>query len=262
MPCPRCGLPNPPGAPACARCGLPLPLPPPPPALPPPAPYPGPPHQGAPYPGPGAPPPVGAPPPHPQPPLGPYAGRPYATPPAPPRWPAPRPQRTGQGKDTPARDRPSWDGAGTYLALPLGLGALAALGYAAWALTARRGIFAEISADPTSVTSVDATGSDRLDIVLLIGCSVLAAAALVGWLVVRLRQRSTGPLDLIGFLLAGLGVVAVAVGCLLFAGPGGDPDRAVAGYWALGGGFGLVGLGLLCGIGATYAKTAPPSGTS
>lgn len=283
MPCPRCGLPNPPGAPACVRCGLglpppppppvpppppppPLPPPPPPPPVPPPAgprprsPYPGPLPPGAPYPGPGAPPP------RPQPPAGPYAGRPYGTPPPapppPPRWPAARPEDSpGEGKDAPTTDPARWDRASSALALLLGLGGLAALGYAAWALTARRGIFAQISADPTSVSPVAAGDSDGLDVILLICCGVLAAAALVGWLVVRARERRAGTLDVVGFVLAGVGVVAVGVGCLLFAGLGGDPRRAVAGYWALGGGFGLVGLGLLCGIAATYARTAARSGT-
>ena len=275
MPCSRCGLPNPPGAPACVRCALPLPPPPPPPVPPPPPPpvpppgapprppYSGPPHRGAPYPGPGGPPPrAGAPPPPPQPPAGPYARPPYGVPPAAPVWPARPPEETvGQRQDPSTTDGARSDRTSRYLGPLLGLGGLAALGYAAWALTTRRGIFAQISADPTSVSPVEAADSDGLDIILLIGCGVLATAALVGWLVVRGRQRNAGTLDLVGFVLAGLGVVAVAVGCLLFAGLGGNPDRAVAGYWALGGGFGLIGIGLLCGIAATYAKTAARSGS-
>ena len=241
MPCPRCGMPNPLGAPACGRCGLPLPPPPPPAPTQPPWPYPGGPPAG----------PPGQPP---DPPAGPYAGNPpvgapYARPPAAPHWPAPRPEDTiGQGKAT-STDRLNW-----YLRVLLGLGAVGALGYAAWALTVRRGIFAEIAADQASVSAADAADSDRLDAILLIGCGVLAAAALVLWLLVRARQRRVRALDVVGFVVVGLGVALVVAGSVAFATLGGEASRAVTGYWAVGSGFALVGLGLLCGVAATYER--------
>ncbi|MGH3503941.1 MAG: hypothetical protein ACRDQA_24055, partial [Nocardioidaceae bacterium] len=64
--------------------------------------------------------------------------------------------------------------------IALGIAALLSLGYAAWAFTARRSIFADF-ADGKTVSSSDAKSSDNMDTIFLIVAGVVALLALAFW---------------------------------------------------------------------------------
>jgi hypothetical protein len=135
----------------------------------------------------------------------------------------------------------------------LAVGALLGLGYAAWAFTARRGIFADF-ADGVSVTADDARTSDRIDTVFLIVAGLVAAAALVVWVIRVVGARTSGALDLAGLAVAGVGVIVVVVGLFLSSGvsDGGSTveqgENGVTATLVTGSGFALVAIGLLLGL--------------
>jgi hypothetical protein len=146
------------------------------------------------------------------------------------------------------------DSLGVVSMILLAVGALLGLGYAVWAFTARRGIFADF-ADGISVTTDDARTSDRIDTVFLIVAGLVAAAALILW-VVRLAEGRTraGVLDLAGLAVAGVGVVVVVVGLFLSSGvsdSGSTVEQGENGVTATvvtGSGFALLAIGLLLGL--------------
>ncbi|MBA3310404.1 MAG: hypothetical protein H0U28_10170 [Nocardioidaceae bacterium] len=136
----------------------------------------------------------------------------------------------------------------------LTLGALLSLGYAGWAFTARRGIFADF-ADGNAVSVDDAESSDTIDTFFLIAAGVVALLALVLWIVRKAgKQTSGGALDLTGLALAAVGVVTVAVGLFLASGvPDADGqaaqgDKGVLAALVTGAGFAVLAIGLLVGI--------------
>lgn len=162
----------------------------------------------------------------------------------------------------------------------LQLGALALLVYAVYAVVARRGIFAEISNAPGSVSAVAAEGSDTTNLMLFLIAGVLAVAAVgcFGWWVVRgLRVQQFGtvrsasesagqtgsvgaggpdqedgePLGLasaallgLGWIVAaGAGILAVLVAFALHL--GGDAGTIATGYIVLGVGSLLIAIAMM-----------------
>lgn len=274
MQCPRCGLQNPPGISACQRCGLPVYLPP----------------AGEPAPSTGTPP---TPPPagaggygpgygqagYGQPPAGSagYGQPPYAQQPAPypsygqppgyqprPTQPAPGPWVTGAttsyadtavwptGSDAAAdAERPGGSRLARFLLL---IAALACLGYAIWAMTARRAIFADF-VDGVPVALDRARTSDRLDTVFLVIAGALAVVALAWWLVQIIAGKAgTGGLVVFGFVVAGLGMVTVVVGLVMSGLVSNDGSRVDDGRQAVtativtGCGFLVLAVALLIGV--------------
>ncbi len=282
MQCPRCGLQNPPGISACQQCGLAVPPAPPPPAtdVPPSTPPSGDsaatggttPQEAAPgygQPGYGQPgygqPGYGQPPaaqPYPQ------QYPQYGQPPAPSSYPTPYGTTSSSpyssGPVTPYGATATWPmdttstestggGAGLARVLLL-LAALASLGYAAWAMTARRGIFADF-ADNKAVSLDHARSSDRTDTILLVIAGALAVIALALWLIRLLGGKSRGGgLTLLGFVVCGLGMVCVVVGLVMsgMVGDGGsrvdEGKKAVTSTIVTGGGFIALALGLVIGL--------------
>lgn len=284
MQCPRCGLQNQPDITACARCGLPVPQGPPPQpgsgaapggastgstaaAAPPPAPpasggygspaYGPPAAYGAPPAAPGYAAPTAPYPPSPgsqQPPpsygapYGTLAGSPYATGPvapyaAPPMYAGAAPSGTADSRDRTAG----------LVRLVLLLGALTSVGYAIWALTARRGIFADF-ADNRSVSLDDAKTSDRLDTIFLVVAAAIAVIALALWVVRLMSGRArSGALTLVGFVISALGLVCVVVGLVMsgLVGDGGnritEGEDAMTATIVTGSGFIALAIGLLIG---------------
>ena len=267
MQCPRCGLQNQPDITACARCGLPvLQGPPPGPAAPGgpagygPAPYgpppgygpaPTPPSYGAPptaqqYPGsdptvPAAPTPYTSA-------YGTSAGSPYSTGPISPYGATTLLPVMAADSGTDGRDRTAG-----LARLVLLLGVLSCAGYAIWALTARRGIFADF-ADNRPVTLDDAKTSDRLDTVFLIVAGAIAVLALALWLVRLLSGRArSGGLTLAGFVVSAVGLVGVVVGLVMSGLVGNGGSRVDEGQDAMtaaivtGSGFTALALGLAIG---------------
>ncbi len=133
------------------------------------------------------------------------------------------------------------------------IGALLSLGYAAWAFTARRGIFQDF-ADGTLVTADDAKSSDTLDTVFLLVAGVVAVIGLL-WLTKELLSRAVGKWvpKFAGLMVGVLGSVAVVMGLSLASNvpdPGSQAeqgDRGVTATVIVGGGFVLVAVGLLVG---------------
>ncbi|MGI8699782.1 MAG: hypothetical protein ACR2JU_00960 [Nocardioidaceae bacterium] len=282
MQCPRCGLQNLPDITACARCGLAV-------WQGPPSPPPGDARTGSPSvsgPAPSAPAPSGygaggypagtgygtaagstssgqgaapqqypstgqspsAPPPPYSAPYGTGAGSPYSTGPV-------APYGVTAVLPTVPRDRAddSGDGTGALSRLVLLVGVLACLGYAIWALTARRGIFADF-ADNRSVSLDDARSSDRLDTVFLVVAAAIAVIALALWLIRLLNGRArSGAPTVAGFVISALGLACVVVGLVLSGLVGGDGSRtdegrqAAAAAIVTGCGFIALALGLLIG---------------
>jgi hypothetical protein len=136
----------------------------------------------------------------------------------------------------------------------LGVGALLGLAYAVWAFTARRGVFADF-ADGINVTTDDARTSDRIDTIFLIVAGLVAAAALIVWVIrlVGTRERG-GALDLVGLAIAGVGVIVVVVGLFLSGGvsEGGSTveqgEKGVTATVVTGSGFALLAIGFLLGL--------------
>ncbi len=143
------------------------------------------------------------------------------------------------------------------------VGALLSLGYAAWAFTARRGIFKDF-ADGNLVTTDDAQSNDNLDTTFLLIAGIVAVIALLVLTRELLnRAAGTGRAKLIGLIVGVVGAVIVSIGLLLansVANPGSQVEQGAKGVTAtlvIGGGFVLMALGLLIGavgIAGTHRK--------
>jgi cbb3-type cytochrome oxidase subunit 3 len=149
------------------------------------------------------------------------------------------------------------------------IAALLSLGYAAWAWTARRGIFADFSAGRT-VTSQDARTSDRIDTVALIVTGVAVLAAVVWWVLRHARRHTAGSgLDLIGWGILAVGAVTVGVGLWMSgsvtdaATQAAEGDKGVTASLVTGAGFAVLALGLLLGSAGIRSKpdAGAPEGT-
>ncbi len=133
-------------------------------------------------------------------------------------------------------------------------GAILGLGYAGWAFSARRGIFADFAAG-NAVSGDDAKSSDTIDTVFLIVAGVAALVALGVW-IARMAGRKTkrGALNLSGITVAGLGLVAALIGLFLAStigdadGQTAQGDKGVSATLVVGGGFALLAVGLLIGV--------------
>ncbi len=165
---------------------------------------------------------------------------PYAGPPAA----AARP-----GGATPAASRSALATIATVLSV---LAGLTALGYGLYALIARRGIYADISDDPSSVSSDDADSSDTLNSVLLWVAVALVVLAVVLWLAAMISaRRGRGGLGWTGLALILVGAAAAVVGALLLSGvEKGEAEDGARDYVLIGLGFVLIAIGLLLGTAA------------
>jgi len=179
-------------------------------------------------------------------PYGPSAGSPYSTGPVSPYGatavlPAQQPGSRGSG-----------DMSGRLARLLMLLGVVACVGYAIWAMTARRGIFADF-ADNRSVSLDDAKTSDQVDTVFLVVAGAVAVIALALWLIRLLSGRArNGVLTVAGLVISALGLACVVVG-LVLSGLVGDGSRIDEGQQAVtativtGSGFIALAVGLLIG---------------
>lgn len=139
------------------------------------------------------------------------------------------------------------------------LGALASLGYGIYALIARRGIYADIADDPSSVSKSDADSSDTLNSVLLWVAVVLVVLAVVLWLVAMISaRRGRGGLGVTGLALVLVGAAAAVVGAVLLNGvEKGEAADGARDYVLVGIGFLVMAIGLL--LGAAALRRAPTS---
>lgn len=139
---------------------------------------------------------------------------------------------------------------------------MCAFGYAVWAFTARRGIFADFSQGVT-VSQEDANSNDTVDTLLLVVAGLVVIVALVWWVVRITRSGVGGPVGLSGVVLSALGLVTVAVGLFLSsavadAGSQAEQgDKGVIATVVVGSGFVLVGLGVVLGAAAVRAFSSP-----
>ncbi len=156
------------------------------------------------------------------------------------------------------------DTLGIVATIALVVAGLVGLGYAAWAFTARRGVFADF-ADGVSVSVDDARSSDRIDAIFLIVAAVLAVVALTLWIVRRAQRRSEGSaVEVGGFAAAAAGGVIVVLGLFLAGAVTDDGstaeqgDRGVTATIVVGAGFAMLAIGLL--LGAVTMRAARTSG--
>lgn len=142
---------------------------------------------------------------------------------------------------------------------------VANLSYAAWALTARRSMYADIAdaaAGNGAVPLSAARGSDAVDAGWSAAAGLLLAVALLLWAAARVlgRQR-LGTAGFAGLALVGVGLLVVAAGTSVAATAGGDPSeagRVALGCTVVGIGFLLTGLGPLTGAAALLRGDRPP----
>jgi hypothetical protein len=131
------------------------------------------------------------------------------------------------------------------LVVALPVEAVLAAVYAIFALAPRRGVFAQLAADPAEVTPDAATQSDTINLVLflLAGIGVLIAIGLmVAWL---LRARGTTDAAPVSFspawwIVTALGFAAVVVALALHANS--DPGTIAVGYVFMGAGALLIAI--------------------
>jgi len=130
------------------------------------------------------------------------------------------------------------------------LASLTSLGYGVYALIARRGLFADISDDPASVSRDDAESSDTLNTVLVWVAVSLALIAFLMWVAAMIAaRRGRNGLGVTGLALVVIGGAAAVVGALLLNGVD-STDEAGDGaghYVIIGIGFVVMGIGLLLG---------------
>jgi hypothetical protein len=156
-------------------------------------------------------------------------------------------------------------------ATALAVAGLAGLGYAGWALTARRAIFVDIHAMAegageaaqgarTAVSPAAARSSDALDSGWWWATLVLVTLALLVWLLPRaLRRLRLGPLGFTGVCAVGAGLAVVTIGCYVASLTGGEPERAdqaALGLSVVGAGFLLLSLGLLAAVVSLFRPDA------
>ncbi|WP_262851447.1 hypothetical protein [Mumia quercus] len=175
-------------------------------------------------------------------------GRPYTQ--QQPHWSTPHAPPTSSGRDV---EQPSpW---GKVAVVGLVLGALAALGYGVYALTSRRGIFADLADDPSLVSRSAAENSDSLNTILAGVAVAVLVVAFVLWILAIAQGRGRTGLGWAGLGLAVLGAVAAGVGAFLTVGVEDvdDVDTAVLGYLVVGIGMVVVALGFVLGVLALLA---------
>lgn len=253
MQCPRCGSENAPGARACSRCGLPAT----PPATPP----------GQQPVGPPSTTPSGSP-----------ASQPQVTQPiAQPQQPAPPPQQPAPPSQQPTRSYSTAHQLASAavradsvqrstIVPPASIVALVAavvgLGYAGYALTLRRGIYADLDDDPGSVTKDDADSSDLINAIGLWAAGVLIGVAFVMILMAVISAKLGRNLfGIVGIVLVVLGAAAATWGSLLVNGVDDitEAGDAVTGYMVVGPAFVVMAVGLVLGM---LGIRKPPSPAS
>ena len=138
-------------------------------------------------------------------------------------------------------------------AVATAVAAIASLGYGIFAVTARRGVYADIADDAASVSSSDAQNNDTLNAVLLwlaIGLVVLAAALWVFSIVSA--RRGAGVLGVTGLGLVLVGAAIAVAGAVRVSGveSASEADNGASGYVLVGSGFLAIAVGLLLGMAA------------
>jgi hypothetical protein len=143
------------------------------------------------------------------------------------------------------------------------VGAIAALGYAGFALTLRRSVYADLDDDPTSVSKDDAESSDNLNAIGLWVAGVLIGIALLLLIMSMISaRRGRNGLGITAIVVVVVGAAAAVWGCLAVN----DVDDiteagdAVTGYLVAGPGFAVMGIGLILGL-LGLRKPAKPSTT-
>ncbi len=147
------------------------------------------------------------------------------------------------------------------------IAALLSLGYAAWAFTARRWIFAEFAAG-NAVTSDDAESNDLVDTIFLAVVGVAAVIALL-LLTREMLSRAAGKrgLQLTGLIMGSLAAGVVGLGLFLVSNVADSGtqaeqgDKGVTATWVIGGGFVLLAVGLVVGSMGIRSTTSRRSAT-
>jgi hypothetical protein len=140
------------------------------------------------------------------------------------------------------------------------IAALVGLGYAGFVLTLRRGIYADIDDDPSSVSKDDAESSDNINAVGLWAAGLLIGIAFV-LLVMSIisARRGRNALGIAGLVLVVLGAAAATWGSLLVNGvdEATEAGDAVTGYLVVGPAFAAMALGLILGLLGVRRPAAP-----
>lgn len=146
------------------------------------------------------------------------------------------------------------------------LAAVAATGYAWWAVTRRREIFVRIGEDVDAVPRAAAERNDTFDDLLFWTSVGITVGALVFWVVAKIVDRLiVGALGFAGAALVVVGAGVASGGAYLTALVESvqTADRAVLGYLVVGGGWALIAFGLITGLASVFlARQRPAAGQS
>lgn len=143
------------------------------------------------------------------------------------------------------------------------IGALAALVYGGYAIIVRRGVFADLADDASSVSADAASSSDTLNGVLLLVAVVLVLIAVALWVAALLTaKRGRNTMGYAAFGAVGVGIVAAVVGGVLSSGVDdvAEAGTAATAYIVVGAGFVLIALGLLLAAVAIRSARSPGGG--
>lgn len=158
------------------------------------------------------------------------------------------------GEPAAAEDRHRRDTFGLVTRVVLAVGAALCLGYAAWSVTARRGIFADF-ASGTIPTDSEISTSDTLDLIFILVAGAVALLGLGLWVARKSSGRTRGGgVELVGLVVAGLGLVTVLVALVLQDRSVADGtqteqgDKAATASVVMGAGFTVVAIALLVGL--------------
>jgi MFS family permease len=143
--------------------------------------------------------------------------------------------------------------------------AVVGLAYAGYALTLRRGIYADLDDDPGSVSKDDADSSDMINAIGLWAAGVLIGVAFVMILVAILSaKRGRNALGIAGVVVVVLGAAAAVWGCLLVNGVDEitEAGDAVTGYMVAGPAFAAMAIGLVLAVLGIRRSEASDAGRS
>ncbi len=147
----------------------------------------------------------------------------------------------------------------------LAVAGLTSLGYAAWVLTVRRALFADVAASSAggdAVSLVAARSSDAAEAAWGWATGVCIVAALALWCATRFVDgQRLGSVGFAALALVGAGLVVATLGSVVASTVGSEPaqaGRAAVGSSVVGIGLLLVSSGLLTGVAAVLRGQPAP----
>ncbi|KHL12496.1 hypothetical protein CLV56_1797 [Mumia flava] len=127
---------------------------------------------------------------------------------------------------------------------------LMAVVYGFFALSARRGIFADLADDPGSVAQSAAETSDAVNVILVVLVVLAMLLAVAAWVLAMAKGHGRTVVGWIGWVIVAAGLVVTVIGAMMSSGVDSvdEVGTAADGYVAVGLGMLTIALGLLFGV--------------